>query len=1378
MLGNYPIGCFWRGLAARVSAQHNTFLFLCLCLLGSFPTFAEPLSVTLRDSLSGQPISAQKVVAYELDADDKRQWRASGYSDEAGLVNFDLANLGSGGRYVVAATVYNNFKVYSEVVTEPGQLPMVFGTTRIQVYNGTLADKPPLTESKMLIYRYDGQNKSWFATAYTDGDGMLKIDLPEVDSTQQYLLAGNSPISGQRKYSEPLNHSGVHQFVLGNLPLNVTVADGLSGSAIAEQRVDVYYYDSEGKKRWYTKALTDDQGQATFDLEGLGSGKEYVLRTKLFNELSTYSDRLNNTGEYQFAVGTSQINVLNGTVSPKVSLPGHKLYIDKLAADGSKSYFARVYSDEAGKARINLPGLDRGQVYLVRAKSTVDDATYYEQRISAKGVLDLVVGSIPLKVTVADAISGQAIAAKEVSAYRINADGSKKRVAKRVTDDQGRVDFDLPEVDNGQPYKLAVAGFDDYKSYSPNISASGDYRFAVGSTKVVLKNGSDAAKPLLANTALKIYQVIDGKNKWFGSAISDEQGIVRLDLPGLNEGQSYRFAADSTVNQSRKYSQLLSQVGTFEFIVGNPALTVKVFNILNNALYANEQVTAYWLDDNGKKNWYQRLTTDNNAEVRFDLDDIANGREYVFKVSKFSTGSSYSQTVTQPGQLDFGIGAVPMTLLDKTTSNPLTGVKVVAYRIAADGQLSWVKSGYTDSQGLLTFDFPELLLGERFGFKARDPFGEGKTYYGPIISGIGEQRFMVKQGEYGSFDLIPPVITIDTPDKDHANATGFIVAGVASDNEGIERVEISIDSHQTLASIQNDGHWQVTVPPSWLEGKTAIAITAKAYDITLNSTTVTRSYQLSFDVEDPVIVVESHQNQQQVNALGFTVFGTVSDDIGVESITASLTDPVLGKTIDTQTLNVSSLTGQWALPVTSAKVTEGQSFVIELVATDINQKTTTEQLTLIAVAVSNNPLQLAQRITFGLTPALLSRIHQGQDILAEQLNPQAIEDSAFEDEMAARVISDRADLSDYLISYMVGSKKQLKEVMAWFWENHFSTDIRIHGSVAYELAENRLFREHALGNFRTLLGVSAKSAAMIEYLNNAQNVAGRANENYARELMELHTMGVDGGYNAQDIAELSRIFTGWHQSDGAFLFNDGLHDNGDKLFLGQTIIGAGVNEGEQALDLLARHPSTASFICAKLVTLFVSDTPVSSLQSQCASEFLASDGDIKSVLRVIFASDAFALSEHYRSKLKTPIELVGSTLRGFNAELNAGDISDALNRMGMTLFEYPTPTGFSEVAEDWLNTNGLLQRMRFANQAAAQTDVHAMMSALGLSSAEAIVSYLLELTMANDYSELEYQLLLSILNQDSPFDFNANDADEKLNRVLRTLLSFPGYQYN
>src|SRR3979490_1968359 len=239
---------------------------------------------------------------------------------------------------------------------------------------------------------------------------------------------------------------------------------------------------------------------------------------------------------------------------------------------------------------------------------------------------------------------------------------------------------------------------------------------------------------------------------------------------------------------------------------------------------------------------------------------------------------------------------------------------------------------------------------------------------------------------------------------------------------------------------------------------------------------------------------------------------------------------------------------------------------------------------------------------------------------------------------------------------------QLREQMTWFWMNHFNVfQYKANLRVLVADYEERAIRPHALGRFRELLGATARHPAMLIYLDNAQNAANRINENYARELMELHTLGVDGGCTQRDVQELARILTGFsvnidretpnirpamrsqYLRDGLFEFIPGRHDYGDKLLLGRTIRGRGAAEVDEALDLLARHPSTARFICRKLALFFVSDDPSEVLVERPASTFRSSDGDIAAVLRELFASAEFRAS--LGTKFKDPVHYVVSAVR-------------------------------------------------------------------------------------------------------------------------------------
>ena len=280
------------------------------------------------------------------------------------------------------------------------------------------------------------------------------------------------------------------------------------------------------------------------------------------------------------------------------------------------------------------------------------------------------------------------------------------------------------------------------------------------------------------------------------------------------------------------------------------------------------------------------------------------------------------------------------------------------------------------------------------------------------------------------------------------------------------------------------------------------------------------------------------------------------------------------------------------------------------------------------------------------------------------------------------------------------SPSQLREQMTWFWMNHFNVfQYKANLRVLVADYEERAVRPHALGRFRDLLGATARHPAMLIYLDNAQNAANRINENYARELMELHTLGVDGGYTQRDVQELARILTGFSVNFDREMpkFIPGRHDYGDKLLLGRAIRGRGAAEVDEALDLLARHPSTARFICRKLALFLVSDDPSAALVEQLAATFRSSDGDIAAVLRELFASPEFRAS--LGTKFKDPVHYVVSAVRlayDDKAILNAGPMINWLGRMGEPLYARPTPDGFALTRTEWASAGQMATRFEIA----------------------------------------------------------------------------------
>ena len=280
------------------------------------------------------------------------------------------------------------------------------------------------------------------------------------------------------------------------------------------------------------------------------------------------------------------------------------------------------------------------------------------------------------------------------------------------------------------------------------------------------------------------------------------------------------------------------------------------------------------------------------------------------------------------------------------------------------------------------------------------------------------------------------------------------------------------------------------------------------------------------------------------------------------------------------------------------------------------------------------------------------------------------------------------------------SPNQLEEHLTWFWMNHFSV-FQFKGPLRALVAdyEERAIRPYSLGRFRDLVGATARHPAMLIYLDNARSTANRINENYARELMELHTLGVDGGYTQRDVEALAKILTGWSLDRAGELsrFYPRRHDYSEKQFLGRTIRGKGAAELDQALDLLARHPSTARFVSRKLAVFFVADEPPDAMVARMANTFLVTDGDIAQVLRTMFASTEFRAA--LGGKFKDPLHYALSALRLVLDQRplpDARPVIGALALMGEPLYARATPDGYPLTRTDWASPGQLAQRFEIA----------------------------------------------------------------------------------
>ncbi len=447
--------------------------------------------------------------------------------------------------------------------------------------------------------------------------------------------------------------------------------------------------------------------------------------------------------------------------------------------------------------------------------------------------------------------------------------------------------------------------------------------------------------------------------------------------------------------------------------------------------------------------------------------------------------------------------------------------------------------------------------------------------------------------------------------------------------------------------------------------------------------------------------------------------------------------------------------------------------------------------------------RLVNRVSFGPPPGEITRVAAlGRDsYVEEQLHPGSGEPLAVSArlrgleafEVGAGEVGDLRkeeilrQMQMAAIIYAVYSPHQLRERMVDFWTNHFN--IFAHkgaGAFLKPTDELKVIRAHALGKFPDLLRASAHSPAMLSYLDNQVSRRGIPNENYARELMELHTLGVHGGYTQRDVQEVARCFTGWTVEEGflkprgRFRFDPDLHDDGPKEVLGQTIPGGlGKGQGDRVLEILARHPSTARFIASKLCRYFLGDAAESWIE-RTAQTYLQTDGDIRAMLRPILLSQELLDSPPI---MKRPFDFMVSALRALNADTDGGKpLQEHLTRMGQPLYQWPMPDGYPDRTAAW--TGSLLARWNFGlallsgGIAGTSTDITAILRAARAQTGARRADALAEVVLARRAdSEAMQPLCRSLRAYMERMPASADGSHPLLNETAALALASPLFQW-
>lgn len=374
------------------------------------------------------------------------------------------------------------------------------------------------------------------------------------------------------------------------------------------------------------------------------------------------------------------------------------------------------------------------------------------------------------------------------------------------------------------------------------------------------------------------------------------------------------------------------------------------------------------------------------------------------------------------------------------------------------------------------------------------------------------------------------------------------------------------------------------------------------------------------------------------------------------------------------------------------------------------------------------------------------------------------------------------DLRTAKLQRAVSAKNQLAEVMTDFWFNHFNVYI-YSWEPSVPAYERESIRPHALGKFRDLLRAVAKSPAMMYYLDTFVSTANRmvdgkvvkgVNENYGRELLELHTVGVTAGYEQHDVYEAARCFTGWdfggwHAPVYGFRFASENHDRDAKNVFGLAIAaGGGEADGDRVIDYLSVHPKTARFISWRLAQRFVADDPPASIVEKCANTFLRTDGDIRSVLETLLMSDEFNAPAARRTKIKSPLEFAASAIRALDGSVDDGKaLGKYLGDMGMPLYECKPPTGWSNRGRDWVNVSAQLYRFNLAAALAANS-LHGVTIPARRAPVDGAIDDFAQNVIGGDISESTRAAVMRIRRQEK--------VDPTM-KAMALLLASPEFQY-
>jgi large repetitive protein len=1224
----------------------------------------------------------------------------------------------------------------------------------------------------------------------TDSTGLLRLD-PEQLGTKKYALRATSLTDGSLKQSAAYASGGSQRFVVGSAGVVIRVADRVSGAYLSGLEVQAYEKRAGGQKVQVAKRSTDGEGLVKFDLDGLGEGKAFVFHTQPYGQW-VISDEVSSATNYRLWVGKLQVQVINGQNGQP--LAGQEVVLRRWRASGAHEYEAVATSDAQGWVKLDPQSMGT-EPYVVTAPSATDGQMKVSEAYRTAGPHRFVVGNPAVRVSVRDAVGAAVLPQVWVEAWERLAGGQEVLSLKRQTDASGVVKFDLDGVGSGRKYVFKAQPYLQ-PIQSAEVTSAADVVLRAGQLQVQLIDGRTGAAYTGQN--VELLDVSSGNAMAVSQFTTDSTGLLRLDPEQLGT-KKYALRATSLTDGSLKQSANYQAAGSFVFRVGGEGLTVRLVDYVTEANLTGYPVQAVEQLPGGGEQLRDTRVTDVTGLVRFDLDGLGTGKRFVVRAQPYGFVVESEVIAAAGTSYRLHAGSSPVTLLDADSGGVLAAVQLIAHEKRPDGTLgSSSVAGTTGTDGVVRFNLTGLGTGSVYLFEARNPFGDGESYFSQPLSVIGSYSFAIARGNLERPDQTRPEVSISSPMTGKRVAFGgFLLDGMADDAEGLASVRIELRLPSGTKIERSAIYRPTTRTWSAVSGELpatesgVLTVTVIATDKALNQGRASIDLSLLPDSSPPRISDLSHPSGADVPRGGFSIHGRIDD----ESLAPKLSVEISGGGTSSSTprsVEVDQTSGRWSLVVTPDERFDSAGLAVKLTARDAAGNQNVQTLMLSPSERFEKTWHALLRTSFGVShqayeEALASGV---EAYLQQQLSPASVSDEAYLQHQA-NWSGEGTELSTSFLRRAVFSDRQLLEVMTWFWDNHFNTNYATHVNSTFETEERHAFRSNALGNFRTLLGVSAKSPAMLYTLDGRLNRKGIPNENYARELMELHTLGVDGGYTQGDVQEVARALTGWTVKDGVFYFSDVWHDFESKTVLGLTLAaGGGMSDGEQVLDWLAEHPSTARFICFKLIQFFVADSPPASLLSRCANVFSANAGSstqIAMVISEIFRSSEFLDEQYRQSKIKTPLEFVVGAVRNLNGEFKADDLGIEIARQGMMLFRNPVPTGYADVGTSWVTTGMLHARARFSERLLKSTlgEEQTQFSLAddlerdGIVTSEGVAGRLLERLLGPGFARRHLDLALRILTEDGSYPWRpgAADREERARQLGRMLMNFPSYHY-